>query len=166
MRYFIDSEFYEDGRTIDLISIAVVAQDGREFYAVSTEARLDRVSPWVREFVLPQLPPYGLAVWMPRETIKNRLYSFIQGDPPELWGYYASYDWVCLCQLFDTMVQLPPHFPKFCRDLKQLSWALGGSKHPPKPENSHDALIDARWNRDLYDSLMAHKAGRAAERTR
>ena len=36
-RYFYDCEFIEDGRTIELISIGVVAEDGREFYAVSTE---------------------------------------------------------------------------------------------------------------------------------
>ena len=36
-RYFYDCEFIEDGRTIELVSIGVVAQDGREFYAVSTE---------------------------------------------------------------------------------------------------------------------------------
>lgn len=30
MRYFLDCEFIEDGRTIDLISIGIVAEDGRE----------------------------------------------------------------------------------------------------------------------------------------
>ncbi len=30
MRYFLDTEFYEDGKTIDLISIGIVAEDGRE----------------------------------------------------------------------------------------------------------------------------------------
>ena len=35
--YFYDCEFIEDGRTIDLVSIGVVDEDGREFYAVSTE---------------------------------------------------------------------------------------------------------------------------------
>ena len=37
MRYFYDTEFIDNGRIIDLISIGVVAEDGREFYAVSTE---------------------------------------------------------------------------------------------------------------------------------
>ena len=36
-RFFIDTEFVEDGKTIDLISIGIVCEDGREFYAVSTE---------------------------------------------------------------------------------------------------------------------------------
>ena len=36
-RYFYDCEFIEDGRTVDLVSIGVVDEFGREFYAVSTE---------------------------------------------------------------------------------------------------------------------------------
>lgn len=35
MRYFYDTEFIEDGHTIDLISIGVVAEDGRSYYAIS-----------------------------------------------------------------------------------------------------------------------------------
>ena len=34
MRIFYDTEFLEDGKTIDLISIGMVAEDGREYYAV------------------------------------------------------------------------------------------------------------------------------------
>jgi hypothetical protein len=30
MRYWLDTEFIEDGKTIDLISIGIVAEDGRE----------------------------------------------------------------------------------------------------------------------------------------
>ena len=30
MRYFYDTEFIDDGRTIDLISIGVAAEDGRD----------------------------------------------------------------------------------------------------------------------------------------
>ena len=77
MRYFLDTEFYEDGKTIDLISIAVVADDGREFYAVSQEAQLHRVIPWVRTNVLPHLPRYGDPAWMPRYVIADALRSFV-----------------------------------------------------------------------------------------
>lgn len=42
MKFFLDTEFYEDGSTIDLISIGVVTEDGREFYAVSQEAQLEK----------------------------------------------------------------------------------------------------------------------------
>jgi hypothetical protein len=180
VRYFLDTEFYEDGRAIDLISIAVVAEDGRQFYAVSQDAQLHRVSPWVRENVLPRLPKYGDPAWMPRVEIADRLLLFtgqdvpsrsspmmarlcadsIRGDKPEFWAYYADYDWVALCQLFGTMMDLPQGWPKFCRDLKQLSVDVGSPKHPPDPAEEHNALADAWWNRDLYVFLMAIKSAR------
>ncbi|HET7322728.1 MAG TPA: hypothetical protein VFJ06_00160 [Halococcus sp.] len=34
VRFFYDTEFIDNGRIIDLISIGVVAEDGREFYAI------------------------------------------------------------------------------------------------------------------------------------
>ena len=157
MRYFLDTEFYEDGQTIDLISIGVVREDGREFYAVSQDAQLHRVSDWVRANVLPHLPKYGDPAWMPRKEISDRLRLFTREDKPEFWAYYADYDWVALCQLFGTMMGLPETFPKFCRDLKQLSMDVGSPKHPPDPEGEHNALVDARWNRDLYTFLMSRE---------
>jgi hypothetical protein len=179
MRYFLDTEFYEDGRTIDLISIGVVAEDGREFYAVSQDAELHRVSDWVRTNVLPSLPKYDAPAWMTRAKIADGLRLFTGesvyisygettgltvpnvplDEHPEFWAYYADYDWVALCQLYGTMMGLPKHFPKFCRDLKQLSVDVGSPKHPKDPIGEHNALVDARWNRDLYTHLMAIKAG-------
>lgn len=157
MRYFFDTEFYEDGKTIDLISIGIVAEDGRDFYAVSQDAQLHLVSSWVRENVLPRLPSYGDKAWMPRETIAEELKAFVIAEPkPELWAYYADYDWVVLCQLFGTMMRIPKGWPMFCRDLKQLSVDVGSPKHPP-PKDEHNALADARWNRDLYAFLMTQK---------
>ena len=34
MRYFYDTEFIDDGRTVELISIGVAAEDGRECYSI------------------------------------------------------------------------------------------------------------------------------------
>ncbi|MEU8023782.1 hypothetical protein AB0B88_16355 [Micromonospora haikouensis] len=60
-RYFYDLEFLEDGRTIDLISIGIVADDGREYYAVNSDAPMDRIraNDWLVRNVLPSLPIGG-----------------------------------------------------------------------------------------------------------
>ena len=92
--------------------------------------------------------------------------EFVIVDPkPELWAYYADYDWVVLCQLFGTMMDLPKGWPMFCRDLKHLSVDVGSPKHPADPEGEHNALVDARWNRDLYAFLMAerHREGQVLD---
>lgn len=59
MKYFYDTEFIEDGHTIDLISIGIVAEDGRMYYAVSTEFDASRADEWVQTNVLNKLPANG-----------------------------------------------------------------------------------------------------------
>ena len=34
---------------------------------------------------------------------------------------------------------------------------LTGPTHPPQLEGEHNALADARWNRDLHKFLVAHR---------
>ena len=72
MRFFYDSEFIEDGTTIELISIGVVAEDGREFYAVSTEFDPARAGDWVRANVLPKLPSPASPAWSLRDYFGQR----------------------------------------------------------------------------------------------
>jgi hypothetical protein len=61
MRYFYDTEFLEDGRTIELISIGIVAEDGREYYAVNSDMPVDRITKdnWLLNNVWPLLPLRG-----------------------------------------------------------------------------------------------------------
>jgi len=187
MLYFFDTEFLDDGNTIDLISIGIVAEDGRELYACNLDARLDLAAKisWMKENVLAKLPTYGNKAWMHRRGnwqipgIREAVLSFMfdtknktdllaghdgplgpspDGKKPEIWGYFSSYDWVVFCQLFGPMVDLPTQFPKFCRDLRQLADDVGNPKFPkPDGAEAHNALVDARWNRDLYKFLMERK---------
>lgn len=168
VRCFVDTEFYEDGTTIDLISLGAVRSDGAEFYAVSAEAKLDRVSEWVREHVLPQLPALGDPAWQTRAQIADGFARFMAGAgigperlPPvgETWGYYSDYDHVAISQLYGTMMGLPEHFPKYTMDLKQLSRMVGSPKHPEQETGVHHALHDARWNRDLFAFLRTVPSG-------
>ncbi len=165
-RYFIDLEFIEDGCTIDPISIGIVCEDGRELYAVNQDAQLHRASTWVREHVLPLLPAYGHPAWMSRLEIRDAIRSFVTDilpEKPEIWGYYSDYDWVAVCQFFGTMMALPAHFPMFCLDLKQFAVMLGNPALPAQKSGEHNALADARWNREVYAFLETYRA-RAAGR--
>ena len=56
-KYFLDTEFIEDGKTIDLISIGIVCEDGREFYAINRDCDLSKASQWVKDNVISKLPP-------------------------------------------------------------------------------------------------------------
>lgn len=155
-RYFIDTEFSEDGRTIELISIALVSESGKEYYAVSSDFDTDQVNDWVKSNVLPHLPPKS--EWKPKSVIVQEIKEFIGEDNPIFYGYYADYDWVVFCQLFGAMINLPDGYPMYCRDLQQTVDELGRPRLPDQKETEHDALHDARWNRRVWlylDSLKS-----------
>ena len=69
MKYWIDTEFIERPYSIDLISIGLVAEDGREFYAESSEVDWTKASRWTLQTVRPQLDGTG----MTREEIGSYL---------------------------------------------------------------------------------------------
>ncbi len=71
-RYFYDCEFIEDGRTIELVSIGVVDESGREFYAVSSEFDPQRAIDWVRRHVLDKLPSPSDPAWRSRDRLRER----------------------------------------------------------------------------------------------
>jgi len=177
MKYWLDTEFIEDGKTIDLISIGIVAEDGREYYAINTEFDSRKASQWVIDNVLKHLPPTPTYVnlsdpstkpsdieafkaWRNRKAILKDVLNFcspeIYGEP-EFWGYYADYDWVGFCQLFGTMMDLPNGFPMYCRDVKQLCDDLGNPRLPEQTSTEHHALEDARWTKQAWEFLQEIK---------
>lgn len=163
-KYFLDCEFIEDGKTIDLLSLALVCEDGRELYKVNSNADHSMASPWVKENVLPQLmthpDPRGDmgAHALDKVRMAEHVLGFIKAGPanqkPEFWGYYADYDWVAFCQLFGTMMDLPKGFPMYCRDLKQWCDMIGNPRLPDNEKGEHHALLDARWNLKAYKFLV------------
>ncbi|GED98294.1 polyadenylate-specific 3'-exoribonuclease AS [Gordonia crocea] len=157
MRFFYDTEFIEDGRTIDLVSIGVVGADGREYYAVSTEFDPNRAGEWVRVNVLPKLPSPSSKLWRSRRQIRDELLDFLTapGDPVELWAWTGAYDHVALCQLWGPMTELPREIPRFTRELRQVWEDAGRPPLPRLPDDAHDALADARHNLAKWERLVS-----------
>lgn len=154
MKYFIDCEFIEGfhkpifGKRrhfIDLISIGIVCEDGREYYAISSEFNPKDADNWVKENVISKLPPKNVfpdtrfnsprqisesLLWRSNTLIMHQVAAFFGcyrdslfwRAPPniEVYGYYSDYDWVLFCSLFGRMIDLPKGFPMYCRDLKQM----------------------------------------------
>ena len=158
MRIWFDTEFYEDGERINLISIGLVREDGATYYAETLRAHaLASGNPWLKANVWPHLQ-HGDAV-KERADIAREIVEFA-GDSPQFWAYYADYDWVALCQLFGTMMDLPKGWPMYCRDLKQrVDEQGGGVRLPAQTGAEHHALADAIWTKDTWDWLHRHMNG-------
>lgn len=148
MKIWFDTEFIEDGKTIDLISIGLVREDGEGLYLENSECDLSRACPWVAENVVAQLT--GKAAT--RADIARSVREFA-GDAPEFWAYYADYDWVVLCQLYGRMVDLPKGWPMYCRDIKQVADERGVDLSGIPNVQAHNAYADAQWCRKAFLKL-------------
>ena len=181
MKIFYDTEFIEDGRTIDLISIGMVAEDGAEYYAVSSdidaypdEQLHKRISghDWLMKNVVPHLPLTREAptrfenrwLWSldksstlvkPSWVIANEVREFILSvpGPRELWADYGAYDHVALCQLWGPMIRLPKGIPMWTHDLRQEIERLGSPEVPAQESGEHNALADAHHNKVIAEFL-------------
>lgn len=169
--YDYDLEFLEDGRTIELISIGIVADDGREYYAVNDDAtrgsfrrRIARHA-WLMENVVPSLPQpsgdwrmhmpkswpfdYNSPLVKPKALIAEQVREFLlAADEPVLWADYGAYDHVALCQLWGAMIDKPEGLPMFTCDIQQEALRLGvrWDELPQQTKGLHNALEDARHN--------------------
>lgn len=148
MRYFLDTEFNGFGGA--LLSLALVPEDGAEFYA--TLRCSDPPVPWVERNVLPFLGhvPVGLqANPMEREEAALALSDYLSMDPePEILADWPD-DLVQLCNLLMTgpgqMVPVPPLVLRLV--------PLGGFSTAANSRVPHNALHDARALRDHVMAL-------------
>lgn len=164
-KIFYDTEFLEDGNTVELISIGMVADNGDMLYLVNAGMPLGRIYQhrWLMANVVPHLPlrevHFGLT-WddrhpdytrvRPLPWIRDAVRQFVLGaGSPELWAYYGAYDHVALCQLFGPMVDLPGGFPMWTNDLQQLV-ARTGIALPRHGGDEHNAWDDAKWAYDAF----------------
>lgn len=139
MRIYFDTEFIENGRTIELLSIGLVRQDGREYYAEPEGAEILQASDWVVANVLPHMN----GPKKPKQQIAKEIVTFV-GQDPEFWADYGAYDWVALCQLYGTMMDLPIGWPMYICERRMLA-----PNAELRPDIPHHALSDARALRDF-----------------
>lgn len=153
MRFWFDTEFVDDGCTIDLISVGIVAEDGRQFYAEIEGVKYEDCGPWVQQNVWPHL----LGTAQPRAEVAAEIRGFV-GDSPDFWAWFGAYDWVALVQLcWGPLVSKRNRWPHRYHELAQLKAQLGIRDLPPKPVNAHYALADAQWAKSAWDLCHAHR---------
>jgi hypothetical protein len=170
----INCQFYENGRTIDLISIAVVAPDGEFFYGINQNMPFGPISnhAWLMEHVMPSLPVrLGFAnPWdadhpdfqylRPLSTIAESVRRFItRYEDPCLWSDYSAYNHVALAQLWGPMVDLPEGIPMWTADVQQEIRRLGASGVPELEFEDRHALTSAWHNQKVRKFLRAWEKG-------
>jgi hypothetical protein len=155
VRYWFDTEFHDTGAVIHLISIGVVAEDGRTYYAVSADYDRSMADDWLKENVLAKL---GSVIPKSRNAIHAELLAFFSvGGVPDIWADFCEYDWIVLRQLFGTITQWPAGWPWICMDIEQLRIFRGAPKFPNDSIAQHNALDDAKHAREKHLYIEAWK---------
>lgn len=172
MKVFYDWEFIEDGRSIEPISIGMVADDGRELYLVNEEVDDDplkkriRRHRWLMDNVIPHLPLRDGKVnrssahtqggdWghysldqhdnrvVSRRFMRNAIRNFLEASAPvELWGYYSAYDHVLLAQQYGPMISRPAAMPMWTNDVQQVAATMGLDNSLPEQTGTAHNALD------------------------
>lgn len=138
MKYFLDTEF--NGYLGELISLALVAEDGRELYLLNID-RLENNVDWVRENVIPVLGGIDAdPLCSTLDQIGPRIEEFFAGDKePHIvvdWPDDIKY----LCEVLITGPGEMIRVPKMTFELARVDaypTVLAGAVQ-------HNALWDAR----------------------
>lgn len=137
MKLFIDGEWNSFGG--ELISLALVSEDGKEFYEV---LGCDNPDPWVAENVMPKLYIEPIALHLFQAKLMDYLSQFdaihIVADWPE------DIQWFCRCLIVGPGMRI--NTPPLTMEIVRVDTV---SKDP------HNALADAR-------ALRNHFAGEQA----
>jgi hypothetical protein len=171
MRIYHDWEFLEDGSTIKPISVGMIREDGKELYYEFANAPWTDIMKheWLKENVVPHLKGgtahmvngVGNNIVKSRLAIMSKVYDFLldahksdKTRPVEFWGWYSSYDHVCLAQLFGRMIDLPDFVPMWTNDLRQEFYRLGDPDYPRQEQGLHNALEDAKFLKAKHEWLL------------
>lgn len=136
MKYIIDTEFIDTPTCSELISLAIVREDGLSRYFEFVYDRSE-ITPWLAENVVPHLTGGETHTFAGAAL---EILQFLEGDRrPEFWCYYGAYDWYFFCRLFGGFMQMPQHWPHLFREFAYIQQGV-----PDVAGAEHNALNDCR----------------------
>lgn len=180
-KIFFDTEFTGLRQNTTLISLALCADDGREFYAEFSDFDQSQCDAWIEKNVLPltrwvadpQVVPFEgneahvRLCYGNSEMVRQALLSWLSVyDDVEIWADCLAWDWVLFCELFGGAFELPKQifYMPFdlvtlfrCKNLdadtSRLEFAKRHQAHRGN-EQLHNALFDARLTKVCHDLLQ------------
>ncbi|WP_406205389.1 3'-5' exoribonuclease [Kitasatospora sp. NBC_01560] len=167
MRVFYSAQYLDYSDRLVLISIGLVREDGRTYYAVNRglSARHVLADPSLRAAAWPYLPTRDDTLLdrshpdvKMRSRIAAEVDAFLAAVPDlELWSWRGAYAHVLLCQLFGTELDLPDAVPDWTNDLRQEAHRLGvdPDELPSQQTRRHHALDNAQHHRIIARCLDA-----------
>lgn len=160
MRVFFDTEFTGLHKNTTLMSIGMVANDGREFYAELHDYDKTQVDDWLKQNVLSK---FENKQTVDTETLAKQIEKFLEPyDEVEMWSDCLAYDWVLFCNIWGHSFKVPKKIYYIPFDICTLIKLKGIDPDIPRAKLSnrlwadsmkHNALYDARLIRACYEKL-------------
>ena len=180
VKMFLDTEFTGLHQKTTLISIGLISDRGKTFYAEFTDYDKNQIDDWLKENVINNL------ILEPHHKKEQNFYhdregNKIRGDSAlikiqlthwfskfkeiEMWSDCLSYDWVLFNNIFGTAFDIPKniyYIPfDICTlfklkgvdpDISREAFAFGDNI--PKDARKHNSLWDARVIKKCYERLI------------
>lgn len=160
MKIFFDAEFTGLQQNTTIISIGLVDETGRTFYAEFTDYNKEQVDGWIKDTVIKKLvlPNFCIDFSSSYENnnhkgttdyIKNKLLVWLKEyDEVEIWSDCLSYDWALFNNLFGSAFDICTLFKR-----KGIDLAINREEFAGIKGAKHNALHDAKVIKACYEKL-------------
>ena len=172
-KIFFDTEFTGLHQNTTLISIGLVSECGKTFYAEFNDYNFEQVDEWVLDNVIKKLKYGGIfqkletngkniSYKSTTENIREKLTQWLlQFEQVEIWSDCLSYDWVLFNQIFGHAFNIPKNVYYIPFDICTLFKAKGIDPDISREEFSnmkencqkHNALWDAKVIKRCFELL-------------
>lgn len=158
MKIFFDTEFTGLHKDTTLISIGMVAENGKKFYAESTDYSSVQCNDWIQDNVLSHTILQGneemakelgedantTVVIGCSENIRHVLSEWLsQFEYVEFVSDVCHYDFVLLIDIFGTAFDLPEQVCPACYDINQdITWHYGISATEAFDKSREDIVME------------------------
>lgn len=177
-KIFLDTEFTGLHKNTTLISIGLVSECGKTFYAEMTDYDYMQLNPWITENVISNLT---------NQTMSENTYTISEGSmnckcdskwlgtylkhwlsqfkEVEIWSDCLAYDWVLFCNIFGGAFKIPENIYYIPFDISTSFKELGIDPDVSRDEyagmyagmtkrsQKHNALWDAKVIQECYKKL-------------
>jgi hypothetical protein len=158
-KIFFDTEFTGLHQDTTLISIAMVAEDGRELYCELNDYDKTQIDDWLYNNVIANLHNTN-----PINTLqlRNAIEGFIEPyETVEIWSDCLSYDWMLFNQIWGHAFNIPEKIYYIPFDICTLFKIKGVDPDVSREEyagitsgiQKHNALWDAKVIKACYEKL-------------
>lgn len=177
MNLYLDCEFTGLKQKTNLISIGIVSEDNRYFYAEFNDYDKSLIDDWISSNVLKKLKfrsditqyvskqekilfnNYSVEIKSDTKEIVKELERWLsQFEKVEIWSDAPSYDWVLFCELFEGALKLPSNIFYLPFDivtlfkLKNIDPDINREEFARlNSEDKHNSLWDAKVIKACYE---------------